>query len=202
MEWSANSRQSIYLKIVLFSVLQWMLVWKRGSSQVLLQYLRNDCCHRNWQPITSSEQLGVGVRPPRATVRTITPAPPSSLPCMSVGVCGWACVQSDLGDRRSTELCFSPPPHPHHSDWGSVNVKHQFQFMLTGMFVPQWGFQRLQSHGTEAKGVKLQNLNLQPGKIYAIKEWIGPSVRDVISKYFDSQYFPSFSKQRKLKFLH
>ena len=39
----------------------------------------DDCCHRNGQPMTRSERQGVGVRPPRATGRTIPPAPPTSL---------------------------------------------------------------------------------------------------------------------------
>lgn len=49
---------------------------------------------------------GCGVRPPRATGRTIPPTPPISLPCVFLGVCGWACVQSALSDQRSFELCF------------------------------------------------------------------------------------------------
>lgn len=59
-----------------------------------------DCCHRRRQPITRSEQQGVGVRPPRATGRTIPPTPPPRC---------FACfrVWKSVGGRGLVQLCRS-----------------------------------------------------------------------------------------------
>lgn len=62
-----------------------------------------DCCHRNRQPITRSERQGVGLRPPRATGRTIPPTPPISLPCVFFD-CLWVVV-CPVGFVRSEEGC-------------------------------------------------------------------------------------------------
>lgn len=81
----------------------------------------DDCCHSNRQPITRLEQQGVGVRPPRATGRTIPLSPPTSL----LGVFFWVSVGGHVSDQLCRSdlkylverwvvfSCFSFPPfHP------------------------------------------------------------------------------------------
>lgn len=102
---------------------------------------------------------GCGVRPPRATGRTIPPTPPTLLPRVFLDVCGWACVRSALWVRSKVLsealsrvlMLFFPLQTSilHHTGWGCVNYKRGVQVQV------EWSKKQI-SGSKKQKSLKLR----------------------------------------------
>lgn len=191
-------------------MLQCMLGWRRGSSRVLLHYLL--FTEAKWllpqKPAANNRFRTAGCGGQATSCHSKNNDSGSSqLSAFHVCGCMWVgmCPVSFTRSEEHWAVFFSPSTPP--SRWLGLSLSSSSSRRLGSLpsseassdYNHTWKKQR--PEWQMASNFVLQHLNSQPGKIYAaLKQLVHQS--ELISKYFDSRYFPSNFQTKKGRILY